>query len=267
MQNTKAIFSSYFKEFYGLRKNIKLLSFKTLIFVISAITFISFFVLYVLHGSKLTAYVIHDIDTKISKFISADKITSLYFITLISAEILMIVMSVLIQKEKQKTIKNRLYDEFKLEVDAPINRYKEKWLCRKFKCYPHELSDIAHKIYINNSTIKSLKKQEPFTLTGLSELIYNKEAKTRINSWLIALLSLMVGIFISKQKNISIELLFSFLNMNFGFFDIIVSIGAIILFWFFRSIFMFLKEFFTTESDIANIAIVDMIKLSQFQKW
>lgn len=266
MTNKNIIFRKYHAEFYGFKKNVELCNYKVFLLPVATTLFIGLLFLSLLHSMPYTAYLTNNIDNALNLYLKKQSITGTYFVALLTSEAIMLITIASIQYDMSKQIKNRLYTELNLKVKDEMNNFKQKWLCKQLKCFPHELATIATNTHNNNLILKSLKKAEPFSINALFDLIFNKDAKTRINGWLIAFISLIVGLFISKQKTFSINIVFNLLNASFFFSDLIISIGAICFVWMAKSIFIFVKDLIISDTDRSNIAISDMIKLSDYNK-
>nr|WP_321271494.1 hypothetical protein [uncultured Tolumonas sp.] len=262
MNNYKEISEKYYITFYSTKENVSFTNMISIGLLVSVILFLYSVLLYfsyVLRFNFLGSTFILKTIIFLHKF--SNLRIPLTTFTVIS-EATMLLLANLIKEHKTNNIKKKLYINFKLKLKEPVNIYKQRWLCKTFNCFEHELADKAQSIFQQLEISLRLKKTESFSIQKFMELVYNKDSKPRILALFLALVSLSLGL-LSKDPHFKPEVIYELLNLQNLSFDFVAALLLIGMTWFFNSLFHLLKEFFSQKSDMTKLLISDMIFLNE----
>lgn len=269
MKNYKTLSDCYYKTFYATKGNIPFYDKRSIALAISTLIFIYSFFVFSCNALKVDLFFSKYIANLISMAVGPQKTAMGLAALMLTCEFIMISVTFFFLKEKSRIIKNKLREKINIKENSSMDSFKQKWLCKTFSCFPHELAYKANFIYKQVEISEQVKRTEAFSISILSNMIYNKESKPRIIGLLIAFISISVALFISKTNdsqiisNIKIEILFDLMNWHSFFIILFISITLIGLFWFFISMYLFAKEFFVTKHDKTRLLVSDMIVLNE----
>jgi hypothetical protein len=263
MNNYKTLAESYYNTFYSTKGNISFLDKSALLFTISLLLFVYSSIVFITNMFRVDFLYSATIASFFDGIFGSEYRGAALATTMFSIELVMICLSLSFQMKKTSIIKLKLYKKLLIPLDKKEEIFKQKWLCRTFSCFPHELAEKADKIYRQIEISKNLSRTESFSMRIFLDLLYSKDSKPRVIGLFVAFISLSIALFISKSNNLKIDYLFSLLEWSALLNIFTASFTSIGLIWFVLSMILFIREFFVSKSDKTKLLVSDMLALNE----